>query len=134
MALAVLSLGTMLEQTSQLADRLAADGHKITLADARFVKPLDTGLLDQLVADHAALLVVEEASTGGFSALVLDYLAESGALDRGLKIRTAHLPERYLDHASRERQLEIAGLDAGGLYEKARPLLAGKTARHHARS
>ena len=132
--LAVLSLGTMLEQTSQLADRLAADGHKITLADARFAKPLDTGLLDQLVADHAALLVVEEASTGGFSALVLDYLAESGALDRGLKIRTAHLPERYLDHASRERQLEIAGLDAGGLYEKARLLLAGKTARHHARS
>ncbi len=82
------------------------------MADARFVKPLDTELLERLARHHAALVTVEEGSAGGFGAAVLQHLARRGLLDGGLRVRPMTLPDRFVDHDAPVRQLAAAGLAA----------------------
>jgi 1-deoxy-D-xylulose-5-phosphate synthase len=84
----------------------------VTLADARFAKPLDTDLIRQLARNHEALITIEQGSVGGFGAMVLHHLAGTGQLDRGLKIRTMTLPDVYIDQASPSEMYTAAGLTA----------------------
>lgn len=109
---ALLSLGTRLAAAVEAAEELALKGVSTTVADARFAKPLDRDLIVRLAREHAVLVTIEEASMGGFGASVLQLLAGEGALDRGLKIRTLSLPDRFVDHDKPEKQLSEAGLDA----------------------
>ena len=109
---AILSLGTRLADALKAADLLAARGFSTTVADARFAKPLDTGLIAQLARHHECLITVEEGAVGGFGAFVLHYLAAEGALDHGLRIRSLTLPDRYQDQDSQANQYAEAGLDA----------------------
>ena len=85
---ALLSFGTRLAECLKAADELAALGLSTTVADARFAKPLDTDLVLRLAREHEVLITIEEGSIGGFGAYVLQTLAEHGALDRGLKVRS----------------------------------------------
>ena len=101
------------------ADLLAARGLSATVADARFAKPLDEELILRLAREHEALITVEEGSVGGFGAFVLHLLAERGALDRGLKIRTLTLPDIFQDHDKPEVMYAQAGLDADGIVRAA---------------
>ena len=94
------------------ADLLAEEGLRITVADARFAKPLDTALIDRLIEDHGALVTVEQGATGGFGAQVLHYLAASGGLDRGRLVRTLTLPDSFIDQASPAEMYAEAGLRA----------------------
>jgi 1-deoxy-D-xylulose-5-phosphate synthase len=114
-ALAILSLGTRLGEALKAADQLAARGLSVTVADARFAKPLDEDLILRLAREHEALITVEEGATGGFGAFVLQLLAEKGALDRGLKVRTLVLPDTFQDHDRPEAMYAAAGLDAEGI-------------------
>ena len=123
--LCVISLGTMLEQSRQLCDRLEGEGVSTSLADARFAKPFDKDLFIQMAHEHDAMLIVEESSPGGFSAHLLQYLANQGALDNGLMVRVASLPDSYIDHAERNSQLEQAGLDPESLYQICQQMLLG---------
>jgi len=91
---------------------LVEDGVSVTVADARFAKPLDRDLVLQLAGHHRALITVEEGAMCGFGAIVLQTLAAEDALDRGLAIRTMHLPDRYIDQASPDEMYEAAGLTA----------------------
>jgi 1-deoxy-D-xylulose-5-phosphate synthase len=111
-AVAILSLGTRLQESLKAADLLAARGISATVADARFAKPLDLDLILRLAREHEALITVEEGAMGGFGAFVLQALAEKGALDAGLKIRTLHLPDVFQDQDSPARQYDQAGLNA----------------------
>jgi 1-deoxy-D-xylulose-5-phosphate synthase len=85
---AFLSFGAHLDEVRRAAELLARRGITVTLADARFAKPLDTDLIAQLARHHAALITVEQGAQGGFGAMVLHHLANTGALDRGLTVRT----------------------------------------------
>ena len=133
--IALLSIGTRLAACLDAAEKLAADGVQITVADARFAKPLDTGLLAELAQNHKYLLIVEEGSPGGFAAHAINYLANHGHLDDGCRVRSVTLPDMFIDHDSQEGQLADAGLDAAGilhslgtiagLYKKS-PAKAGK--------
>ena len=127
--LAILSLGTMAQTCSEVAQRLEQDGISVTLADARFAKPFDADLLRQLATTHDALMVVEESSPGGFSAHLLQFMATEGLLDTGLKIRVASLPDAYIDHADRARQLAGARLDADSLYQLASQIVTAGQSR-----
>ncbi|GLK55944.1 1-deoxy-D-xylulose-5-phosphate synthase [Methylopila capsulata] len=109
---ALLSLGPRLAAAREAAEELGLRGVSTTVADARFAKPLDRDLILRLAREHEVLVTVEEGSTGGFGAMVLQLLATEGALDRGLKIRTLTLPDRFQDHDKPELQLAEAGLDA----------------------
>ena len=107
---AILSLGAMLSVCLQAADDLAARGVEVTVADARFAKPLDHDMIGQLARNHGVLLTLEVGAVGGFAAHVLGHLATSGLLDGGLKVRPLHLPDRFVDHDSPEIQYRNAGL------------------------
>ena len=109
---AILSFGAHLSEAEQAVRLLEQQGVSVTLADARFAKPLDTDLIRQLVRNHEALITIEQGSVGGFGAMVLHHLAATGQLDRGLKIRTMTLPDVYIDQASPSEMYTAAGLTA----------------------
>ena len=98
----------------------------VTVADARFAKPLDVELVRQLAGSHEVLITVEEGSIGGFGSYVMQQLAEDGLLDSGLKVRAMVLPDVYLDHDSPEKLYAKSGLDAKGIVAKVLAVL-GKT-------
>lgn len=109
---AILSFGAHLSEAEQAVRLLEQQGVSVTLADARFAKPLDTDLIRQLARNHEALITIEQGSVGGFGAMVLHHLAAIGQLDRGLKIRTMTLPDVYIDQASPSEMYTAAGLTA----------------------
>ncbi|TNC98820.1 MAG: 1-deoxy-D-xylulose-5-phosphate synthase [Stygiobacter sp.] len=109
---ALLSLGTRLGEALKAAEDLAARGLSTTVADARFMKPLDQEMILRLAREHEVLVTIEEGSVGGFGAQVLHFLAHSGALDRGLKVRPMVLPDVFLEHEAPLKQYDLAGLNA----------------------
>jgi 1-deoxy-D-xylulose-5-phosphate synthase len=110
--IAILSLGTRLAEALKAAEDLATRGLSTTVADARFAKPLDRDMILKLAAEHELLITVEEGAVGGFGSHVLSLLAEAGALEHGLKVRTLALPDIFQDHDKPDRQYAQAGLDA----------------------
>ncbi len=112
---ALLSLGTRLQECLTAADQLATFGLSTTVADARFAKPLDKDLIKRLAQNHEVLVTIEEGSVGGFGSFVLQYLAEDGLLDRGLKVRPMVLPDVFIDHGKPDKMYEAAGLSADGI-------------------
>ncbi|MFQ5619183.1 MAG: 1-deoxy-D-xylulose-5-phosphate synthase [Rhodospirillales bacterium] len=109
---AVLSFGARLPEVLKAADTLAARGLSTTVADARFVKPLDEDLVRRLAREHEVLITIEEGAVGGFAAIVFQFLAMEGLLDNGLKVRPMILPDRFILHDKPELQYEDAGLNA----------------------
>jgi 1-deoxy-D-xylulose-5-phosphate synthase len=116
---ALLSLGGRLADCLKAAEALAARGISTTVADARFVKPLDGELALRLARNHELLVTVEEGAIGGFGAHVMQFLADHGALEqRGFKLRAMVLPDAFIDHDSPPAMYAKAGLDAAGIVAK----------------
>ncbi|MQP65893.1 1-deoxy-D-xylulose-5-phosphate synthase [Niveispirillum sp. SYP-B3756] len=116
---AILSLGTRLQEALKAAEDLGARGLSTTVADARFAKPLDMALIERLVREHEVLITVEEGSIGGFGSHVLHHLASSGLLDGGCKVRPMVLPDAYQDHDTPQKQYDEAGLNARHIVDTA---------------
>ena len=127
-SVAILSLGTRLADALRAADELAARGLSATVADARFAKPLDTALVEQLARHHEVLITIEEGASGGFGASVMQHLAWKGLLDGGVKIRPMTLPDVFIDHDSQAKQLIQAGLTAKDIVQTAIDALGIATA------
>lgn len=115
---ALLSYGAHLTECQLAAEKLEARGVSVTVADARFAKPLDKALIRQLLRHHKAMICVEPGACGGFGAHVLEWLAGEGAFDRGAKVRTMTLPDRFIDQASPDEMYEDAGLTANEIVAK----------------
>ena len=126
---AILALGTRLADALVAADELTARGFPTTVADARFMKPLDTALVDQLAKNHEVLITVEEGAAGGFGAAVAHHLAWTGAFDKGLKFRPMTLPDRLIDHNTPAAQLVDAGLTVKDIVNNA--IMALGVQLHH---
>jgi len=114
---AILSLGTRLEEAMKAAEMLEAKGLSTTVADLRFAKPLDVDLIRKLLTSHEVAVTVEEASIGGFGAHVLTMASDEGLIDAGLKLRTLRLPDVFQDHDSPQKQYDEAGLNAPQIVE-----------------
>ncbi|MCJ8307601.1 MAG: 1-deoxy-D-xylulose-5-phosphate synthase [Hyphomicrobiales bacterium] len=124
--IALLSLGSRLQDCLAAADELEARGLSTTVADARFAKPIDVDLVERLAREHEVLLVVEEGSTGGFGATVLHHLSSQGLFDQGLIIRCLTMPDIYMDQMTPERMVEQAGLDSAGIFKTVWSALKGE--------
>ncbi|KAG6702657.1 hypothetical protein I3842_07G046400 [Carya illinoinensis] len=109
---ALLGYGSIVQQCLQAASELKSRDIFVTVADARFCKPLDTDLIKRLAHEHEILITVEEGSIGGFGSHVSHYLSLTGILDGPLKLRAMVLPDRYIDHGSPQDQIEESGLSA----------------------
>jgi 1-deoxy-D-xylulose-5-phosphate synthase len=123
--IALLSLGTRLQECLAAAEELDAAGLSTTVADARFAKPLDEDLIRRLARSHEVLVTVEEGSVGGFASHVLQFLAMEGLLDHGLKVRPLVLPDEFTDHAKPEKMYADAGLDSVGIVRTVFAALGG---------
>jgi 1-deoxy-D-xylulose-5-phosphate synthase len=117
-AVALLSFGSRLGDCLKAADQLASHGLSTTVADARFAKPLDVEMVLRLAREHDVLVTIEEGAIGGFGTYVLQTLAEHGALDRGLKVRSMVLPDVFIDQDSPAAMYANAGLDANAMVAK----------------
>jgi 1-deoxy-D-xylulose-5-phosphate synthase len=118
-SIAILSLGARLAEALKAADQLAAFGLSTTVADARFMKPLDRDLILDLAREHEVLVTVEEGSIGGFGSHVLHVLAEAQLLDGGLRVRSMVLPDLFVDHGVQRQMYELAGLNAPSIVRTA---------------
>ena len=118
-SVAILSYGARLQEALAAAEELAERGISTTVADARFAKPLDEALVRDLAREHELLITIEEGAIGGFGAQVLHFLAGSGILDGGLKVRPMVLPDRFLDHDKPDLQYEEAGLRSSHILKTA---------------
>ncbi|MGU3359763.1 1-deoxy-D-xylulose-5-phosphate synthase [Methylobacterium sp. M6A4_1b] len=126
---ALLALGTRLSEALKAADALEAEGIAVSVADARFAKPLDEALILDLAGRHEVLVTLEEGSVGGFGAMVLHLLAERGALDAGrVRVRTLTLPDTYQDHNTPDAMYAEAGLDAAGILKTVKAALPERKA------
>jgi 1-deoxy-D-xylulose-5-phosphate synthase len=115
---ALLSLGSRLGDALAAADELEKVGFSVSVADARFAKPIDAELVRELAYSHQVLVTIEEGASGGFGSAVLQELSDSGLLDRA-KIRTMRLPDEFIEHDSPQAMLATAGLDKDGIVRAA---------------
>ncbi|CAI0403857.1 unnamed protein product [Linum tenue] len=109
---AILGYGAIVQQCVEAGGMLKSRDIHVTVADARFCKPLDTELIRELAREHEILITVEEGSIGGFGSHVSHFLSLSGILDGPLKLRAMVLPDRYIDHGSPQDQIQEAGLSS----------------------
>ena len=106
--LAILVFGTLLDSALKIAERLDA-----TVVNMRFIKPMDEDLVIGLAARHRALITIEENATiGGAGSAVSELLASEGVLIPHLQLG---IPDRFIEHGSRDSCLSAAGLDFAGL-------------------
>ncbi|KAF8411349.1 hypothetical protein HHK36_003896 [Tetracentron sinense] len=109
---AILGFGSIVQQCLEAANALKSHNIAVTVADARFCKPLDTELIRKLANEHEILITAEEGSIGGFGSHVSHFLCLNGLLDGPLKLRSMVLPDRYIEHGSPQDQIEEAGLSS----------------------
>ena len=116
--LAILSFGTLLKEALIASEMLKNIGINITIADARFSKPLDEELVSKLAKEHKYIITIEEGAIGGFGSHVLNYLTENGYLDSNLKVRTMNFPDFFIDQGSPIEMYDDAGLNSKKIFEK----------------
>ena len=114
---AILSLGTRLEEALKAAETLEAKGLSATVADLRFAKPLDEAMIRRLLTTHEVAVTIEEGAVGGLGAHVLTLASDQGLIDNGLKLRTMRLPDIFQDQDKPEKQYADARLDADAIVD-----------------
>ena len=114
---AILSLGTRLEEALRAAEALEARGLSTTVADLRFAKPLDEAMIRRLLTTHEVAVTIEEGAIGGLGAHVLTLASDLGLIDNGLKLRTMRLPDIFQDQDKPEQQYADAKLDAAAIID-----------------
>jgi len=115
---AILSLGTRLQECLKASESLNQKGISVTVADMRFAKPIDRNLILELCSKHEVLITIEEGSVGGFGSHVMQFLSSRGILDKGIKLRSMILPDIFIDHDKPENMYKKAGLDSISIEEK----------------
>jgi len=115
---AILCFGARLKEVLKASELLRPMGFDITVADARFAKPLDHNLIELLCSEHEVLITVEEGAIGGFGSHVAQYAAERGLLDNGLKFRSMFLPDIFIDQASQSDMYNVAELNSEHIVSK----------------
>ena len=121
--LAIINFGARLKECLNASVNLKKKGINISIADARFAKPLDEKLIWQLATNHEAIITIEEGSIGGFGSHVVKFISEKNLLDKGLKFRSMILPDKFIDQDKPELMYKLAGLDSQTIEEKVMDLL-----------
>jgi 1-deoxy-D-xylulose-5-phosphate synthase len=123
--LAILATGTMVLPALAAAKELEADGLHTTVVNCRFIKPFDEATLARVLERHAAILTIEEGTeVNGFGAALLRHVAEAYPRAHEIVFDVLGVPDRVIEHASRNEQLAELGLDVAGIAARARRLAA----------
>ncbi|OGU69452.1 MAG: 1-deoxy-D-xylulose-5-phosphate synthase [Stygiobacter sp. RIFOXYC12_FULL_38_8] len=121
---ALLAVGNMVEYSKAVAEQLSAEGLSAEVVNMRFVKPLDSDLLDSVSKRFTKIVTLEESTiVGGFGSAVLEYFAEKNYKNDILRIA---LPDNFVDHGTQEELHKIIGIDPEGIFEKVKALIHSK--------
>lgn len=120
---ALLGYGVMVQNCLKAQSLLSSLGVPVTVANARFCKPLDIELIRKLCREHRFLITVEEGTIGGFGSHVSQFMSLDGLLDGRIKWRPIVLPDSYIEHASPMQQLDMAGISGHHIAATALSLL-----------
>ena len=115
---AILNLGTRMQSCEEAIQLLNSHNIYPTLADARFAKPIDKYLIDNLLDNHKYLITIEEGSSGGFGSSVLNYIHNERRKSTLTKVNNIYFPDRFIDHQSPEDQYKEIGMDADSIANK----------------
>lgn len=127
-SVALVNFGTRLGEVIAAGEKLMAYGLNPTIADMRFLKPLDETLLARLAREHEVLISIEEGGIGGFGSHVATFLARNGMLDGKLKFRPLMIPDVFTEQAGVNDMYAVAGLDRAGIVATALTTLGIDTA------
>ena len=125
-AVAIINLGARLIECKEALELLKLNNIFPTLADARFAKPLDYDLLDQLIDNHEFVITIEEGSIGGFSSSVLNYVHNHKKTRTISKINNIIFPDQFVKHNTQENQYREIGMDAKSIANKILSLVSSK--------
>jgi 1-deoxy-D-xylulose-5-phosphate synthase len=124
--IALLAAGTMVLPALEAAARLEASGINATVVNCRFLKPLDEATLAWVLERHTAVLTLEEGTVvNGFGAFVARHVEGSRPQHPSFLLDVLGVPDRIIEHATREEQLAECGLDVDAIVARARALAAG---------
>lgn len=121
---AILSFGTRLNEALKSSDILEKEGISVTIADARFAKPLDEELITKLARNHKAIITLEEGATGGFGSHVLQFLTDKDLIKERLQVKSLCLPDYFIEQNTPEAMYSEAGLNAKQISETIRKMLS----------
>ena len=115
---ALLAVGSMVKTALEVREMLKEDGINATIVNARFVKPIDTEVLDAISKKHSLFVTMEEnVRSGGYGEKVLEYMNSQYP---SKKVRSITLPDAYIEHGNVDELKKEIGLDAAGIYETIR--------------
>lgn len=118
---AILAVGNMVRFASQAAEKLFLENISVEVVNMRFIKPLDTELLDEIALKFDKIITIEENSiVGGFGSGVLEYFAEKEYKN---SVRRLGLPDAYVDHGTQDQLYKILKIDADGIVENVKEYL-----------
>lgn len=120
--LAIVAVGNMVQEAEKVYDRLLADGTNVTFVNARFLKPIDTDMIDELSKDHKHIVVIEEEiKHGGYGSLVEEYV-----MDRHLDVdvTVCAIEDTFVQHGSVEELRRMLKLDADSLYDRIKHIIS----------
>lgn len=116
--IALINFGARLVACKEAIDLLRPKGLTPTLMDARFAKPLDESLLNQIIDNHEYIITIEEGSIGGFSSAVLNYIHNKKKTSTISKINNLIFPDKFIHHNTPENQYKEIGMDAESIANK----------------
>ncbi len=116
--IAILNLGTKLENCIEACKILNQKNIYPTLADARFAKPMDTNLIDKLIENHRFVITIEEGSIGGFASHVLNYVHNVRVKPNLATIKNILFPDRFIEHMKPEEQYSEINMDTDSIVKK----------------
>ena len=112
----LLAVGNMVEYAKKASEKLLADGIHAEIINMRFVKPLDTDILDECAKRFEKIVTIEESTiVGGFGSGLLEYFSEKKYKNEILRIG---LPDQFVDHGTQEELHHIIGIDPDGIVGK----------------
>ncbi len=128
---ALLGYGSGVGKALEAADLLVALGISVTVADARFAKPIDAGLVAQLAAEHDLIVTIEEGVlAGGFGSAVWETLNESGTSAGSVRILRVGLPDRYVTHGKPALLHAEVGFTGEQIAERVRAAILDRESAH----
>ena len=124
---ALIGYGSGVGKALEAAEELSANEIDVTVADARFAKPIDAGLMAQLAAEHDLLVTVEEGVlAGGFGSAVWETLNEAGAAGPADSHHAGGLPDRYVTHGKPALLHEEVGFTGRQIAERVRAAITAR--------
>ena len=119
----ILSFGARLYEALEASKILEENNYNITVADARFCKPLDKRLIKNLIKNHEIFLTIEEGVIGGFGSHVLQYITENNLLNKSSKVYSIVFPDKFINQASPTAMYQEAKMNSISIVKRIKELI-----------